>query len=172
MRFVLNVLQNVSLADISMQIKDAARTLRLRKRKSLRGRIRNATDRSLGWIIITIVGFLTAVIAFLIIRSEQWLFDLKEGFCHEGFWKAKRFCCPLSPNVQSYEAWAFPLVELRDEDSCAGWRTWAEVFGPKSSDGRSWREEKWVIEYFSYTVVAVSLTPNKTVAPLVLIINH
>ena len=43
---------------------------------------------------VTIIGFLTAIIAFIIVRSEQWLFDIKEGYCTTSIWKAKRFCCP------------------------------------------------------------------------------
>jgi chloride channel 3/4/5 len=81
-------------------IKDSLRFSRLRRRrKSLRSRIRLMFDKSLGWFIVTIVGFLSAVVAFLVVRSEQWLFDLKEGYCTTSVWKAKRFCCPhLEPN--------------------------------------------------------------------------
>ncbi len=54
------------------QIKESARALQLRNRRSLRGRIINAWDRSLGWIVVTIVGVLTAITAFVIVRLEQW----------------------------------------------------------------------------------------------------
>jgi chloride channel 3/4/5 len=37
-------------------IKDSVRRSRLHRRKSLRGRIRLAVDRSIGWVIVTIVG--------------------------------------------------------------------------------------------------------------------
>ncbi|KAG6891477.1 hypothetical protein C0992_006208 [Termitomyces sp. T32_za158] len=75
-------------------IKDSARFSRLRKRKSLRSRVRLAIDKSLGWFVVTIVGFFSAIVAFLVVRSEQWLFDVKEGYCYGAWWKAKRFCCP------------------------------------------------------------------------------
>ncbi|KAK7472833.1 hypothetical protein VKT23_000940 [Stygiomarasmius scandens] len=55
-------------------IKDSVRFSRLRRRRtSIRARLRLAFDRSLGWIVVTVVGLLTAVIAFLVVRSEQWL---------------------------------------------------------------------------------------------------
>jgi len=95
------------------QIKDSSRVRRLHSaaRRSNRGKIALFLDRSQGWIIVTIVGILTAMVAFLIVRGESstylgprtkderggrrgadrisigrgsgesWLFDLKDGYC-------------------------------------------------------------------------------------------
>ena len=52
-------------------IKDSARQSALRRRKSKRGKFRRQLDRSIGWLTVTIIGFLTAIIAFVIVRSEQ-----------------------------------------------------------------------------------------------------
>jgi chloride channel 3/4/5 len=104
-------------------IKDSTRSYRLRHRKSVRGRIRIVGDRLMGWIIVTIVGFLTAVAAFLIVRSEQWLFDIKYGYCMTGWWKAHRFCCPITS-----EARPFPLGASRQPESCNAWVTWGDAF--------------------------------------------
>jgi chloride channel 3/4/5 len=104
-------------------IKDSARLYRLRRRKSVRGRMRIAGDRLMGWIIVTIVGFLTAVAAFLIVRSEQWLFDIKYGYCMAGLWKARRFCCPIIS-----EARTFPLGALHQPEACQAWVTWGQAF--------------------------------------------
>jgi chloride channel 3/4/5 len=104
-------------------IKDSTRLYRLRRHKSLRGRMRIAVDRLMGWIIVTIVGFLTAVSAFLIVRSEQWLFDIKYGYCMAGWWKARRFCCPITS-----EARPFALGALHDPETCKAWVTWGEAF--------------------------------------------
>ncbi|KAG8904478.1 hypothetical protein FRB99_001690 [Tulasnella sp. 403] len=121
-------------------IKDSARMLQLRrKRRSFRGRVRNFVDRSMGWLIVTIVGFLTAIIAFLIIRSEQLLFDFKEGYCATSVFKAKRFCCAASSDTsvpfQTY-------VTFEDDDS--------------------W-EEGWALEYISYTVIALALAITSSI---------
>ncbi|TFK54445.1 hypothetical protein OE88DRAFT_1655111 [Heliocybe sulcata] len=138
-------------------IKDSVRRSRLRKRKSLRGRIRNQLDRSLGWIVVTIVGFLTAVIAFLIVRGEQWLFDSKEGYCHQGWWKAKRFCCPDQDSGGFGVGYAFALNGSAEE-SCDAWRTWADVFGPAMENGgRAIGFEADIVEYIAYTCVALLL---------------
>ena len=104
-------------------IKDSTRLYRLRRHKSLRGRMRIAGDRLVGWIIVTIVGFLTAITAFLIVRSEQWLFDIKYGYCMAGWWKARRFCCPVTS-----EARTFALGALREPETCKAWVTWGDAF--------------------------------------------
>lgn len=121
----------------------------MRKRKSLRGRIQNAVDRSLGWIVVTIVGFLTAVLAFLVVRSEQWLFDLKEGHCTDGWWKARRFCCPALNDPMG----GFPST---GDSTCETWQTWADLL--RRGRGSEATMESWAIQYASYIIIAVRPT--------------
>jgi chloride channel 3/4/5 len=124
-------------------IKDSLRFSRLRKRRSIRARLRLAFDKSLGWIIVTIVGFLTAIVAFLVVRSEQLLFDFKEGYCEHSWLKSKRFCCPPSQSGR-------PISPYASEELCEAWRSWSEVLS--SSRGA----EAGLVEYVSYTSIAVS----------------
>ena len=104
-------------------IKDSTRLYRLRRHKSVRGRMQIAADRMMGWVIVTIVGFLTAVIAFLIVRSEQWLFDIKYGYCATGWLKARRFCCPVVSGRR-----AFSSALDGSGESCSAWVPWGDVF--------------------------------------------
>ncbi|PFH51530.1 hypothetical protein AMATHDRAFT_58981 [Amanita thiersii Skay4041] len=127
-------------------IKDSVRFSRLRRRKSLRSRIRLVLDKSLGWVIVTVVGFLTAIIAFLVVRSEQWLFDLKEGYCQYTWWKAKRFCCPGFEEVSQRQLGASDPAT----GECLDWRTWSETF----SNGSSAAD---FVQYVAYAFIAVSL---------------
>jgi len=153
-----------------LQIKDSARMMRLRRRKSLRGRMTNLLDRSMGWIIVTIVGFLTAIIAFLIVRSEQLLFDFKEGYCVNGWWKAYRFCCPRQADISSLasaSAARSPFASFKNEDTCDAWSTWSDVFSPQANPADPQvGEEGWVVEYLSYTIIAVSDIHCPTSIPL------
>lgn len=130
-------------------IKDSVRRFRLRKRTSFRGRLRNRIDRSVGWIIVTLVGFLSAVMAFVIVRSEQWLFDIKNGYCATGWWKAERFCCPgfddVLPTTPSF-------VSRSQSESCEHWSTWADVF---AGEGASELRED-LLGYLVYAGIAVS----------------
>jgi chloride channel 3/4/5 len=98
-------------------IKDSMRMYRLRRHKSLRGRMLNAADRLMGWIVVTIVGFLTAIAAFLITRSERWFFDIKYGYCTAGWWKARTFCCPG----------AISDFTSSTETTCEAWLSWGEA---------------------------------------------
>jgi chloride channel 3/4/5 len=77
-------------------IKESSRLRRLRSRKGLSGIVVNTWDRFQGWLIVTITGILTALIAGWIIQSEAVLFDLKEGYCERDWRLAKRFCCPFA----------------------------------------------------------------------------
>jgi chloride channel 3/4/5 len=130
-------------------IKDSLRFSMLRKRKSLRGRLWLTFDKSLGWIIVTIVGFLTAVVAFLIVRTEQLLFDAKEGYCTSSWWSAKRFCCPRFDD----EELTVTRGDRLFKEMCPAWRTWADVL---SRDQVA--NQNGAIEFVSYTCIAVSVT--------------
>jgi len=124
-------------------IKDSVRFSKLRRRKSIRSRIRLIFDKSLGWIIVTIVGFLTAVVSFLIIRSEQWLFDLKEGYCGTSWWKARRFCCPHLDEAD--------LIRMNPlQKFCPDWTKWSNSFS--STPGKT---ENHIVGYLSYICIAV-----------------
>ncbi|KZT10826.1 uncharacterized protein LAESUDRAFT_721216 [Laetiporus sulphureus 93-53] len=137
-------------------IKDSARQSHLRKHKSLRGRMLRQLDRGIGWIIVTIVGFLTAVIAFLIVRSEQWLFDLKEGYCHDDWKKAKRFCCAMEDD--SIRSLHMPFLTYSAKGSCPSWRTWADIFGETLEEKGEWIGfEAEMVEYIAYAIIALTL---------------
>ncbi|KZO95441.1 hypothetical protein CALVIDRAFT_516238 [Calocera viscosa TUFC12733] len=135
-------------------IKDSIRLLRLRRRRSLRGKMLNNLDRFIGWLVVTLVGFFTACIAWLIVRSEGLLFDLKEGYCSDGWWKAKRFCCPmLNDDVIGLMSFS------DDDDECPAWTTWMEALGPAWQIGNRWIGlERWTIEYIAFTVAACLLS--------------
>jgi chloride channel 3/4/5 len=130
-------------------IKDSTRMYRLRRHKSVRGRMRNVGDRFIGWIVVSIVGFLTAIAAFLVVRSEQLLFDIKYGYCVSGWWKARRFCCPaMMPDART-----FALGALR-ETPCSAWVPWGEAL---TSLGAS-RLSRTLVGRASYSLLAVSTT--------------
>jgi len=134
-------------------IKDSVRRFRLRKRTSFRGRMRSRIDSSVGWVIVTIVGFLSAVVAFMIVRSEQWLFDFKSGYCTTGWWNAERFCCPDFED----ELFTAPyFVRQPRSEACENWRTWADVFAGKGDP----RLGDDLLAYLMYSGIAVSVNAS------------
>nr|XP_018261404.1 voltage-gated chloride channel [Kwoniella dejecticola CBS 10117]OBR83562.1 voltage-gated chloride channel [Kwoniella dejecticola CBS 10117] len=132
-------------------IKDSSRVRRLRHaaHRSIRGKLANSWDRFQGWLVVTIIGILSAVIAFFIIRTEMALFDLKEGFCGSSWGTAKRFCCaPHHPSGGG---------DAGDEDNCGDWIEWGEFFAPHQKGGP---QGQWIWggpEFIAYGVVAVCL---------------
>ncbi|SAM84916.1 uncharacterized protein UBRO_05881 [Ustilago bromivora] len=75
-------------------IKESSRLRRIRNLNGVRGFAVNMWDRLQGWVIVTITGIITALIAGCIVKSEAVLFDLKDGYCARDLRLAKRFCCP------------------------------------------------------------------------------
>jgi chloride channel 3/4/5 len=83
-------------------IADAHRVKALRSRTDIRGRIEAFFDGTQGWILSALVGFLTAIIAYIVDVSEAPVFDWKDGYCSKGFltsekvsWLSKIFfLCP------------------------------------------------------------------------------
>lgn len=66
-------------------IADAYRVKALRSRTDVRGRIQSFFDGAQGWILSAVVGFITAVIAYVVDVAEAPVFDWKDGYCSGGF---------------------------------------------------------------------------------------
>lgn len=88
-------------------IADAYRMRELRSRKGFVGRCIVAFDASQGWILAALVGFVTAVLAYLVDVSEATVFDFKDGYCTTKWYHSEKTCCPHGP--------------------CTDWRSWSEV---------------------------------------------
>ncbi|PWN86989.1 hypothetical protein FA10DRAFT_269605 [Acaromyces ingoldii] len=149
-------------------IKESSRLRRLRAMRGLRGLAVNAWDRFQGWLIVTITGILTALIAGWIVKSEAVLFDLKEGYCRRDWRLAKRFCCPYADQPDwdqraslssvsraaahgggLLSAWAAPSAasyRWKEKSTCADWQTWSD----------RWANDSWAAEYGMYVVVALA----------------
>ncbi|ODN78803.1 hypothetical protein L202_04354 [Cryptococcus amylolentus CBS 6039] len=131
-------------------IKESSRVRRLRHMasRSIRGKILNSWDRFQGWLVVTLVGIITALIAFLIVRAEMAFFDLKEGFCATSWGTAKRFCC--APRHQS------PGSD-GGEDECTDWVEWGEFFNPGEKGGPDGAWTYGGPEFMAYAAVAMIL---------------
>lgn len=91
------------------------------------------------------------MVAFLVIRMEMALFDLKDGFCSTSWSSPKRFCCAPGRNSDVGE-------------HCDDWIEWGEYFAgsddlisPIPFPTPSWDWEFSRVEFGVYIVVAVRL---------------
>ena len=110
-------------------IADAFRVRDLRARKDIRGRLYAWFDGAQGWLLVAIIGFITACIAYFVNVSETTFFDLKDGFCDEGWYLSRSKCC--------YQ-----------QEECPDWRTWSQRISIKRVD------EKWV-DFVAYVLFVV-----------------
>lgn len=124
-------------------IKESTRVRRLRSRarRSLRGAIINSWDRFQGWLLATLIGALTACVAFLIIRSEMVFFDLKNGYCSRKWGSPERFCCASVGHTDS------------GGEGCSDWVTWGQFFDKGNTDAESsFFSEPEFIMYFCIAI--------------------
>ncbi|KAK5078798.1 hypothetical protein LTR64_002786 [Lithohypha guttulata] len=112
-------------------IADGHHVLRLRRLKGWRGRLHLLFDSMQGWILVLLVGILTAFIAYFIDISDAAVFDVKRGFCSDRAWLSHRQCC-------------------LGDTSCARWKTWSEII--KSSKVST----VW-IDYIAFVAWCVAL---------------
>ena len=128
-------------------IADGHRVRELHKRKDIRGRLLSIFDSSEGWILVAIIGVVTACLAYVVDITETAIFDYKEGYCDSGWHKTKSKCC-------------------FGREECESWRTWSEIIRPSGI------EERW-IDFVAFILGCVVLAMlscgltllSKTVVP-------
>lgn len=88
-------------------IADGFRLRDLRARKDIRGRIYAWLDGAQGWILVALIGCITAIIAYVVNVTEAAIFNIKEGYCDDRWYYSKTKCCS-------------------GEKACTAWRTWGD----------------------------------------------
>jgi len=66
-------------------IADSHRVKALRSRKDFWGRVWVLFDGAQGWILSALVGFIVAVLAYVVDVTEATVFDFKDGYCARGW---------------------------------------------------------------------------------------
>ncbi|SAL99342.1 hypothetical protein [Absidia glauca] len=102
------------------RIKEGVRLRKIRNIPGLRGQWIKAKDASQAWILVILIGVAVAGIAWAIDVVQEWMSDLKQGYCTTNWRYNKQFCC-----------WGLP-----DHEVCDEWTTWPQVFGAKSETSR------------------------------------
>ncbi|KAG9006370.1 glycerol ethanol, ferric requiring protein [Tulasnella sp. JGI-2019a] len=77
---------------------------------TLWGQFSKFSDVSQTWFVVSLAGIAIGVNAALISMMTEWLSDLKMGFCTDGWWLNKDFCC-----------WE---VSTDEDGGCVAWRPW------------------------------------------------
>jgi chloride channel 3/4/5 len=87
-------------------IADAYRVKALRSRKDIRGRLAAWFDGAQGWILVAIIGVLTAICAYVVNTTESTLFDLKQGYCTKQWNISRKSCCNGASVCDDWVHWS------------------------------------------------------------------
>ncbi|TKA65175.1 hypothetical protein B0A55_09219, partial [Friedmanniomyces simplex] len=87
-------------------IADAYRVKELRSRKDFRGRLQAVFDGAQGWLVVAVVGIVTAGFAYFIDVTESTIFDYKSGYYSTRWWYSKRKCCSGASICSDWARWS------------------------------------------------------------------
>jgi chloride channel 3/4/5 len=129
-------------------IADGCRVQALRKRKGIKGRLWAWFDSAQGWLLVAIIGCVTACIAYFVDVTESAIFDLKEGYCSDGWYWSRNKCCV-------------------EKEACDAWRTWSNIIQPSRILDSVW------IDFIAFVLGCIILSEvacyitlfSKTVVP-------
>ncbi|CAM0141901.1 unnamed protein product [Umbelopsis sp. WA50703] len=111
--------ENYSSIDwIHDHIKEKLRRRKIRSMHGIRGYIMNAFDGAKAWILVTITGLVTAILAWLIDLVQELFTDWKDGFCVENWRYNRKFCC-----------WG-----KEEYEPCPAWQSWPEILDVSSHE--------------------------------------
>lgn len=128
-------------------IADAYRVKALRGRKDIRGRLAAWFDGAQGWLLVAIIGILTAIIAYLVNITESTLFDWKQGHCTTAWYLSRKKCC--------YGA-----------SICDEWVHWSKVIRSDRLDTTGTQFLAFVVTMITFAMLSCVLTlTSKTVIP-------
>ncbi|KAF2465812.1 voltage-gated protein/chloride channel-like protein [Lindgomyces ingoldianus] len=87
-------------------IADAYRVKALRSRKDIRGKIAAWFDGAQGWILVALIGILTAMVAYFVNVTESILFDYKQGYCTTKWYSSRKQCCDGATICDEWLHWS------------------------------------------------------------------
>ena len=129
-------------------IADGARLRALRRRKDIRGRLLAWVDGVQGWVLVALIGCITAAAAYFVDVTEDLLFDLKEGFCTTRWFHSRDRCC------------------MHSGEECPAWESWSKILTP-SGVQKDWVDYgAFILWVLIFSLVCCGLTLlTKTVVP-------
>ncbi|RCI01770.1 hypothetical protein CU098_008080 [Rhizopus stolonifer] len=91
------------------RIKEGVRKRKLRHFQGFRGYLKRSSDGAQAWILVGMIGTTVAMIAWCIDVVQEWMSDIKQGYCTTGWQKNQKFCCTDT------------------QDVCDAWKTWSSL---------------------------------------------
>ncbi|KAF2105939.1 chloride channel [Lophiotrema nucula] len=128
-------------------IADAYRVKALRSRRDIRGRILAWFDGAQGWLLVAIIGIITAILAYFVNVTERTLFDYKQGYCTKKWWMDRKKCCDGAT-------------------ICDEWLHWSRVIRTDRLDSTGTQFAAFVVTMIALSLASCVVTmASKTVVP-------
>ncbi|SMR48767.1 unnamed protein product [Zymoseptoria tritici ST99CH_1E4] len=109
-------------------IADAYRVKELRSRRDFRGRVKAFFDGAQGWLLVFVIGCVTAGFAYMIDVTEAKIFDWKTGYCSSRWYFSKRQCCSGASACEDWSRWS-RLIDGGQDESGKLWLDFAAFVG-------------------------------------------
>ncbi|KPI35077.1 H(+)/Cl(-) exchange transporter 3 [Cyphellophora attinorum] len=87
-------------------IQDGHRVLALRRKGGVRGNLALIADAAQGWILVMLIGVLTAFAAYFVDVTETAIFDLKRGVCKSSWHFGRVACCQGAHHCDDWQTWS------------------------------------------------------------------
>ncbi|RDW90539.1 chloride channel protein [Aspergillus mulundensis] len=127
-------------------VADGVRLRELRRRKDIRGRLLALFDGAQGWLLVALIGCITAAIAYFVDISEEFVFGVKSGVCTTHWLRSRETCCP--------------------DEECPSWRSWSALMNHHGGGSVSVDFGVYVLWSVALAVISCLLTlTTKTVVP-------
>lgn len=137
-------------------VADGVRLRELRRRKDIRGRLLALFDGAQGWLLVALIGCITAAIAYFVDISEEFVFDLKDGVCTTNWLRRREVCCA----VQHGDG------DGNSSGPCTAWQSWSELMNHHGGGSRSVDFGVYVLWSVGLSVISCLLALlTKTVVP-------
>ncbi|CAG8712094.1 uncharacterized protein OCT59_010038 [Rhizophagus irregularis] len=121
-------------------VKERVRIRKLHSIKGIRGWIVTSYDGLQGWVLVFLIGIVTACFAAGVDIAAEWGSDLKDGYCTESLRLNRNFCCANITNNG---------LDLNDDNKCDKWNSWSQAIRiHDESDAK-------LFDFFAYVVVAL-----------------
>ncbi|KDE04008.1 hypothetical protein MVLG_05510 [Microbotryum lychnidis-dioicae p1A1 Lamole] len=105
-----------TLVERARRRKDAERSKRTLG-KSIMATFWRAFDATQSWFVVSLVGAIIGLDAAFMSIITVWLSDLKLGYCSQGWWLNRKFCCwEMSDSLEA-------------AGDCADWHSWTGFVG-------------------------------------------
>ena len=112
--------QFTSIDWVHDSIKDGIRLRELRSRKDFKGRMLALFDGAQGWILVAVIGCITAAIAYFVDIADKYVFELRDGICVTSWLANRKACCSSERYCENWHSWPQLLGLSQSNNSQSG----------------------------------------------------